>query len=206
MSFYLNPFAPVDTTGAESPEPFAERSKSARLPRDGEWWAFSNIITLLDYSMAVQQCGISNWIMLFSCCLCNVHNFFKESLACKVIGKKFTAFFFFKENLLLCQKLAWISSRTSTSMLDYSLCGFRFLFVVLFLFQFFCVLGPSCGIGSGDAWDMFKRRSWSLGRDKRKHHNKGLLSPYYSQSLLTFASLVISVWLANVFRFLVIDS
>jgi len=30
------PFAPVDTTGAESPEPFAERSKSARLPRDGE--------------------------------------------------------------------------------------------------------------------------------------------------------------------------
>ncbi|XP_057370435.1 protein hu-li tai shao-like isoform X1 [Daphnia carinata] len=27
--------------------------------------------------------------------------------------------------------------------------------------------------GSGDAWDMFKRRSWSLGREKRKHQNKG---------------------------------
>ena len=26
--------------------------------------------------------------------------------------------------------------------------------------------------GSGDAWEMFKRRSWSLTREKKKH-NKG---------------------------------
>ena len=35
---YVCSFAPAETTGAESPEPFVERSKSARLPRDGEWW------------------------------------------------------------------------------------------------------------------------------------------------------------------------
>jgi len=39
---------------------------------------------------------------------------------------------------------------------------------------FYCTWGKNATAGSGDAWDMFKRRSWSLGRDKRKHHNKGL--------------------------------
>ncbi len=48
--------------------------------------------------------------------------------------------------------------------------------VVCFDFIVFLCVGPSYGLGSGDAWDMFKRRSWSLGRDKRKHQNKGLHS------------------------------
>ena len=73
----------------------------------------------------------------------------------------------------------WISSPL---FVDKRIC-FQFLSLRFFcccLFYVFLLCWAVIGLGSGDAWDMFKRRSWSLGREKRKHQNKGLLSTVFS--------------------------